>query len=259
MEQDLLDGATLHDVALEHHRDVVGHVRHHAHVVRDEQDAGVELVLEGTKEVEDLGLHRDVEGRGGLVGDDHLGVTGQRHRDDDALTHAAREFVRVLLDAALGPGDADGVEQVDCAVPGLAAVGHAVDLHRFDQLVPDTDDRVQRGHGLLEHHRDPVAAQLAQFAGRQVRDDLVRDDRLALDARGLREEAERRGGGDGLAGTGFADQRHHFAGLHREGEALHRVDGAELGLELDVEVVELERRVVPVETGGVVSVVNSHE
>jgi hypothetical protein len=42
-------------------------------------------------------------------------VAGQRHRDHDALAHAARELVRVLVDALLGRGDADQPQHLDRA------------------------------------------------------------------------------------------------------------------------------------------------
>ena len=63
--------------------------------------------------LEDLGLHGDVERRRRLVGDQHLGVVGDRHRDHHALAHAAGELVRVLLGALVRLRDADDVEQVD--------------------------------------------------------------------------------------------------------------------------------------------------
>ena len=50
------------------------------------------------QQVEDLGLHGDVEGGGRLVGDDHARVEHERLRDDDALLLPAGELVRVVVD-----------------------------------------------------------------------------------------------------------------------------------------------------------------
>ena len=50
------------------------------------------------EQVEDRGLHRDVERRGRLVADDDLRVAGERARDRDALLQAARELRRALAD-----------------------------------------------------------------------------------------------------------------------------------------------------------------
>ena len=43
----------------------------------------------------------------------HVGVAGERHRDQRALAQAARELVRIVADALVGLGDADRVEQLD--------------------------------------------------------------------------------------------------------------------------------------------------
>ncbi len=48
------------------------------------------------------------------------GLRAQRERDDHALAHAARELVRILIDALLGRRDAGFGEQGDRALLRLA-------------------------------------------------------------------------------------------------------------------------------------------
>ena len=50
-------------------------------------------------QLEDLRLDGDVERGGGLVGDQEPRVAGERHRDHHALAHAARELVRIVVEA----------------------------------------------------------------------------------------------------------------------------------------------------------------
>ena len=52
--------------------------------------------------LQDLALHDDVERGRRLVHDHELGLERERHRDDHALAHPARELVRVGADAARG-------------------------------------------------------------------------------------------------------------------------------------------------------------
>ena len=85
----------LDDPAGVHDGDVVGHLGHHAEVVGDDHDRGVELALQPLDQLEDLRLHGHVERGRGLVGDQQLRVVGQRHGDHRALAHAAGELVRV--------------------------------------------------------------------------------------------------------------------------------------------------------------------
>ncbi len=57
------------------------------------------------QQLQDLRLHRHVERGGRLVGDQQFRAAEQRHGDHHALAHAAGEFVRIHVDAALGLGD----------------------------------------------------------------------------------------------------------------------------------------------------------
>ena len=100
-----LDRAFLDEPAGVEHADAVAHLRDHAEVVADEEHGRVELGLELRDEVEHLGLDRRVEAGGGLVEDQQRRVLGERHRDHDALLHAAGELMRVAAHDARGIGD----------------------------------------------------------------------------------------------------------------------------------------------------------
>ena len=88
-------GAELDDLAEVHHRDAMGDVLHDAQIVRDEQLAQSQLLLEILQQVEELGLHGQVERAGRLVEHHEIGSHGQRARDGDALALSAAELVRV--------------------------------------------------------------------------------------------------------------------------------------------------------------------
>ena len=103
----------LHGAAGVHHEHVVGDLGDEAEIVRDQDDRGAELGLQAPHQVDDLRLHGDVERRRRLVRDQQLRIQRQRHRDHRPLPHAARELVRVVVDAALGPRDPDEPEQLD--------------------------------------------------------------------------------------------------------------------------------------------------
>ncbi len=98
-----------------HHGDLVGHFGDHAEVVGDQDDRHAGLLLQVAQQVEDLRLHGDVERRGRLVGDQQVGLAGQRHGDHHALAHAAGHLVRVFVEAAGGGRDAHPVQRRDRA------------------------------------------------------------------------------------------------------------------------------------------------
>ena len=74
-------------------------------------------LLELLELLQDLALHDDVERGRRLVHHDQLGLERERHRDHDALAHAAGELVRVRAHALAV--DADELEQVARAGQGL--------------------------------------------------------------------------------------------------------------------------------------------
>ena len=89
--------ADLADLAEVHHRHPVADVLHHGEVVGDEDQREAVARLHVLEQVEDLGLHRHVEGRDRLVADDQLRVEHERPGDRDALALAAGELVGPLV------------------------------------------------------------------------------------------------------------------------------------------------------------------
>lgn len=83
--QDLLGWAFLNHSAGVKDRDPIADRGDHPDVVGDEQDRKTDLALKILDEPEDLGLKGDVKRRRRLVGDQHLGATGKRDREHDAL------------------------------------------------------------------------------------------------------------------------------------------------------------------------------
>ena len=111
--EDLVERPLLDDPPGVHDRDPVGDVGDHAEVVGHEDHGRAGLVAQVAHALEDLRLDRHVERRRGLVGDQHGRVARQRERDHHPLAHAARELVRVVVDALAGARDADPLEQLD--------------------------------------------------------------------------------------------------------------------------------------------------
>ena len=233
----------LDDLGGVHDRDLVGHFGDHPEVVGDEPDRHADLLLEAAEDVEDLGLDRHVERGGRLVGDQQLGATDQGHGDHDPLLHAARHFVGVVVDPALGGGDPDLGEHVEGDLPGLGGGLVLVEDDRLGDLVSDRVDRVQRRHGLLEDHGDVVAADLAQLGLGDLREVLALEQDLAArdPTRGLGDQAHDRVGRDALAAAGLAHDPEGLALGDREVDAVDGLDRAGVGVEVGLEALELEQ------------------
>jgi hypothetical protein len=116
------------------------------------------VLLQLGHQVQDLRLRRHVERRRRLVRDQQVGIVDQGHRDHHALPHAARELVRVVIDAAVSARDSDRVQQLARACRGLLLRHVAMKEDCFDELRSNRLDRVERRHRVLEDHGDLVPA-----------------------------------------------------------------------------------------------------
>ena len=155
--------ALLDHHALFHHRDSIGKTPHQVQVMRDEEERHAALRAQVLQKLQDLQPDRDIQRGGRLIGDQQLRAARERHRDHRALALPARELVRIALRAALGVLDADPLERRHRLRPRLVAAQRRVQLERFDDLVADREDRVQRRHRLLEDHRDVAPAHVLQL------------------------------------------------------------------------------------------------
>ena len=200
--------------------------------------------LQLADQAHDLGLDRDVERGGRLVGEQDPRVACQRHRDHHPLAHAAGHLVRVVPQPALGVGNTHQPQHLDRLGQRVFARQPLVQHDRLADLVADPQHRVERGHRLLEDHRDLVAADGAHRVGRQAGEVLALEpDRAADDAAGRigheAQDGERR---HALAAAGFPDHAQGLAGTDRVGDAVDRPHRAAAREEVGAQIPHLQDR-----------------
>ena len=212
----------LHQMALLQHRHPVGHLGHHAEVVRDEQHARALLTLQLADEFQDLRLGGDIQRRGGLVGDEQCRLEDQRHGDHHALALATGELVRVGGYEPLRVGQVHARHHVQHLDAALGRVPVRVLAQHFVDLPAAGVHGVQRRHRLLEDHGHACRAGLPQplRAGAQHI--------LALQQDATRCGAQPRGqqphhglGHHRLARAGLTHQAHELATAHPKVDVLH--------------------------------------
>ena len=114
-------GRALHDLSGIHHRHLVANFADHAEVVGNEDDRRAGLGPQLAHQIEDLRLDGHVERGRRLVGDEQLRIARERDGDHRALPHAARQIVRVFVEAFFGGRDFDARKKLDGLVPRLIA------------------------------------------------------------------------------------------------------------------------------------------
>ena len=85
----------------------------------------------------------------------------------------------------------------------------------FGQLLADREKRIERGHRILENHRDPIAADVGQFVLRQFQQIATLKPCGSAEnlCRRHRQQAEHRQARHAFARTAFANDAKRFARL----------------------------------------------
>ena len=233
----------LDDAARIHHQDAARERGDRREIVADPDQRRPEIAHEAAHLGEDLRLDRHVQRRRRLIANDQRRPVQQRDRDRDALAHAARELMRIGVEALRGVGDADGRERLDRARP-RGFLRHAlVRLDRQAHLRCDGQHRIEHAHRILEHHGHAPPAQAPQRFALQPDKLLPCElDRAADDPARRIDQAENGKPGDALAGTRLADEADDFAGRHVERHAFDRLDDAGAGHEMRRQIAHLEQR-----------------
>ena len=226
-----------------HDDDAVRRLGHHAHVVGDQDDRRVVIALQPPHQREDLRLDRDIERRGGLVGDQELGVARERHRDHHSLAHAARELVRIVVGAALRSRDADLAEQLDGPPRGGRPRHALVRADLLRDLPADPVDGRQRRHRVLEDHPDLVPAHGLHLPVREGHQVAALPHHAALDDRvRVTDQAHDGHHRHALARAGLADDSEHLAGRDREVDPVDGAHQPRLRAERDAQALHREQR-----------------
>jgi hypothetical protein len=119
--EQILGAGLLHLPPGVHHHHPVGILGDDPHVVGDQHNRSAQRLLQFAHQVEYLGLDCDVEGGGGLICDQQLGIARHRHCDHHALAHAAGKLVRVGVRATLRLGNMNSAQHLNRLVHSVAA------------------------------------------------------------------------------------------------------------------------------------------
>jgi hypothetical protein len=142
----------------------------------------------------------------------------------------------------VGRGHTHAPQQVDRTATRRPWGEAPMRRHRLDELARNAQNRVQRRHGVLEHHRNFAAAHGANsFVVQQREVAAFEQDGAADDPRRLVEQAHDRLGADALAGAGFSHDAQRLAGMHVEADAIHGADGAGIRQEPGAQIAHLQQ------------------
>ena len=131
----LANFSRVHDV------DAIRVARNHPEVVGDYDYGCADLLGQVLHQFKDLSLNRHVQSCRRLVGYEQLGVAAHGDGYHHALALASGELMRVVAYPSGRIGDANHLQQFDCALVGLLFRHVQVKFERFPQLPADRQYR----------------------------------------------------------------------------------------------------------------------
>ena len=239
---DPVHAAALLALAVLHDQHIIAKARHYAEIVGNEDDGGVEIAAQFLHQVKNLRLHRDVQRRGGLVRDQQCGGAQQRRGDRHSLAHAAGQLVRPRLEPFARVRYTHGLQQLPASPQRLPATHALVQFQNLRHLHPDLQVRVQRSHGVLENHRDPIASDTAQVAIGHADQFAALEPGASRAAAVVGQKAHEAQHRLALARAGLAHNAQGLPRLQVEVDAAHRMHDTVRRAEIDLEIANRNQR-----------------
>src|SRR5690606_35738302 len=159
-----------------------------------------------------------------LIGNDDVGIIGQRHRDPHTLALPAGELVRIVSRPLGSLGDTDPLEKRDASFAQMLAVKPLMGSNGLLYLTSDRMHGVKRGQRILEDVGTPATTAGNQLSLRHSEHIFsVQVDGTVADQPGWRvHQPHDRERSHTLAGAALADQTQAFSGTKMKGDILHR-------------------------------------
>jgi hypothetical protein len=211
---DQVDRPDLHDFSEIHHQDPVRDVLDDVEIVADEHIGQVEMALELPQQVENLRLHRLVQGGHCLIEDQDARLQCQCAGDVDALLLPTGKLVGIALREQFGV-QADLGQELAGELLGRTCL-HAVDARPVGDGLLDRQPRIERGITVLEDHLHGTPEIFHRQAAKPADRFAVEQDFAAV----MRNQVHEQPGQRGLAAARFANHAKRLALEHGEGQAV---------------------------------------
>ena len=231
-----------HHLARIDHRDRLAIMRDDAEIAGHQQQRGAGVSDQTAHQIEDLARYRDVEPGRRLVSDQQPWRMGQRHRDDDALAHAAAHLVWVREYAFLRGRDPHCAQKLHRLATGGAPIDALMRPQHVDDLLSNAEQWVEVLSRLRGRQRDfgpPDRVHLRLGLGSEVL--TVERHGACANPPWVLEQSEDRAQQDRLARSGFADDADRLAGLDSQVHSIEHADRARVGLEVDLESTDVQQ------------------
>ena len=95
--KDFVNGAVFDNLTRVHDCHPIGNPGNNAEIVGDKDNGGINLRLDFLQHVNNLRLNSHIQRRGRFICEQNLRMVNNRNRNDNPLTLAARELMRIIF------------------------------------------------------------------------------------------------------------------------------------------------------------------
>ena len=209
----------------------------------DQNHGEAEVLPEGEEKLYDLQLRCGVQRRGRLVGNDERWAACNGLSDENALTLAAAQFVRIGAGNAIGVSRKDGGKQAARLLLERKFVQIFVGCQHIADLPAYLQSWMERRSGFLKDQTDAPATNSSEIVRRGLQEifSFEKDGTLFNLSVG-RQKPQQRGGECALTGAGFTKYAKDFSRVERKVDASQGgANFARTGGVRDVEILYLQK------------------
>ena len=227
MVHDLFHRALLHDLAAVYYQNLLADSADDIQVVGYKQDGHALFPVDLPQKLQNLLLHHHIQSRCRLIGDNQLRIADGRQGQHGPLPLPAGHLMGILPVILFSIRQTHSPEFLQHLLMDLLIAEFGVQLQVFRNLISHPENRIQAGHGFLEHHGHLIAHKLPPVAHLHLQEILPLENDLARIHPGIPGQKPHNGQSrHGLSRTGLSHHAHDIAGLDLKTHMTHGISSS---------------------------------
>ena len=154
--KNILQISMLYNSSCIHNADFIANLSHNSQVMGNHQHGGIVLLLQFLHQIQHLRLNGYIQSRRRLISNQKIRIAYKCHSNYYTLLHAAGKLMRILCRTL--SRNANHFQHGLCLIQSLLFINLLiVKLNFLCDLIAYGHNRIQRGHWILENHRNMIS------------------------------------------------------------------------------------------------------
>ena len=213
-----------HYTATVHNNNLIAHLSHNTQIMGDKNDRCTDVLFQLIHQIKNLCLNRNIQRRSGFIRNQNLGIAYESHGNHNSLALTARQLKRIFIHNSLHTGKTGFLQNIDCKLLCLLFGNILMKGDILHNLSADLHNRIQAGHGFLEHHGNILTSHLSSLLIGHLQNILPVQKNLSFHnfAGGTCEKSHQRKSRYALSAAGFAYNTQSFSSFQFNIHTIYR-------------------------------------